>query len=423
MGEFQNSIRHNLSLHRKFLRVQNEGTGKSSWWMVNNDTKTCKSPRRRASSMDNKMYEKKKQRQTAALLSSIEERNPSGSDYAAQSNVVPSGSEVQRLDSFATAFSPVDLRVNGRTSGLVSSNLTPIEPVTGESAFDNEVMTQPSPLYWNQCHSVNGPYGHPESLTETVGESLAELFTPDMSTSYDRAFSPDHRLTLLQNVNEKYVTEPSGYGPFQDLPSPPPYAGHPGEQHCMPGDGIFPQVGAETCPKEFLQQSPVSSPRSDGFPYGTRPGFGQAHTIPRDVTAVQYYTERGTEGFAPRGDDTSVLRRMLMQTQPKSSLQPRFGEGSPDPIVVKPEPVCRDLFPYPETRSTLFSSGTMPGNSVYIDSTLGRGGVEVERDVDMKHYDSEIGDRVVKTESCSNDDWEFNMTSIVNGAIVNGSEN
>ena len=50
----QNSIRHNLSLHSKFIRVQNEGTGKSSWWMVNPDaTKTGKSSRRRASNPDN----------------------------------------------------------------------------------------------------------------------------------------------------------------------------------------------------------------------------------------------------------------------------------------------------------------------------------------------------------------------------------
>jgi hypothetical protein len=34
---FQNSIRHNLSLHSRFMRVQNEGTGKSSWWMLNNE--------------------------------------------------------------------------------------------------------------------------------------------------------------------------------------------------------------------------------------------------------------------------------------------------------------------------------------------------------------------------------------------------
>lgn len=50
----QNSIRHNLSLHSRFMRVQNEGTGKSSWWMVNPEgTKSGKPPRRRAASMDN----------------------------------------------------------------------------------------------------------------------------------------------------------------------------------------------------------------------------------------------------------------------------------------------------------------------------------------------------------------------------------
>lgn len=50
----QNSIRHNLSLHSRFVRVQNEGTGKSSWWMLNPEGgKSGKSPRRRAASMDN----------------------------------------------------------------------------------------------------------------------------------------------------------------------------------------------------------------------------------------------------------------------------------------------------------------------------------------------------------------------------------
>ena len=51
---FQNSIRHNLSLHTRFIRVQNEGTGKSSWWMLNPEGgKMGKGPRRRAASIDN----------------------------------------------------------------------------------------------------------------------------------------------------------------------------------------------------------------------------------------------------------------------------------------------------------------------------------------------------------------------------------
>ncbi|XP_078485748.1 transcription factor protein [Ciona intestinalis] len=49
---WKNSIRHNLSLHSKFKRIQNEGTGKSSWWIINHDAKPGKSPRRRATSME-----------------------------------------------------------------------------------------------------------------------------------------------------------------------------------------------------------------------------------------------------------------------------------------------------------------------------------------------------------------------------------
>ena len=51
----QNSIRHNLSLHSRFLRMQNEGTGKSSWWILNPDAKATergKSSRRRPPSIE-----------------------------------------------------------------------------------------------------------------------------------------------------------------------------------------------------------------------------------------------------------------------------------------------------------------------------------------------------------------------------------
>jgi len=49
---WKNSIRHNLSLHNRFMRIQNEGTGKSSWWVINPDARPSKTPRRRATSMD-----------------------------------------------------------------------------------------------------------------------------------------------------------------------------------------------------------------------------------------------------------------------------------------------------------------------------------------------------------------------------------
>ncbi|XP_032512586.1 forkhead box protein O [Danaus plexippus] len=59
---WKNSIRHNLSLHNRFMRVQNEGTGKSSWWMINPDAKPGKSVRRRALSMETSKSEKRRGR-------------------------------------------------------------------------------------------------------------------------------------------------------------------------------------------------------------------------------------------------------------------------------------------------------------------------------------------------------------------------
>lgn len=44
------------------MRVQNEGTGKSSWWMLNPDAKQGKSVRRRAASMETSRYEKRRGR-------------------------------------------------------------------------------------------------------------------------------------------------------------------------------------------------------------------------------------------------------------------------------------------------------------------------------------------------------------------------
>ncbi|XP_011496139.1 PREDICTED: forkhead box protein O-like [Ceratosolen solmsi marchali] len=56
---WKNSVRHNLSLHNRFIRVPNEGVGKSSWWMINPNAKLEKSTRRRATSMEVGKYERK----------------------------------------------------------------------------------------------------------------------------------------------------------------------------------------------------------------------------------------------------------------------------------------------------------------------------------------------------------------------------
>jgi len=59
---WKNSIRHNLSLHQKFVKVQNEGPGKSSWWMINPEKPAPPKPRRRSTLGDSKSMSAKRER-------------------------------------------------------------------------------------------------------------------------------------------------------------------------------------------------------------------------------------------------------------------------------------------------------------------------------------------------------------------------
>lgn len=74
------------------MRVQNEGTGKSSWWMINPDAKPGKSVRRRAASMETSKFEKRRGRvkkKVDAIRNGLVEATPS-----------PSSSVHEGLDDF-----------------------------------------------------------------------------------------------------------------------------------------------------------------------------------------------------------------------------------------------------------------------------------------------------------------------------------
>lgn len=141
---WKNSIRHNLSLHNRFMRVQNEGTGKSSWWMINPDAKPGKAARRRATSMETQKYEKKRGRVKKKVEALRSGATPS-----------PSSSVSEGQDLFPD--SPVHLgfqkspdfrsRASSNASSCGGGRLSPIPAV--ESDMHDGDMPPLSPIPWN----------------------------------------------------------------------------------------------------------------------------------------------------------------------------------------------------------------------------------------------------------------------------------
>ncbi|KAJ8015656.1 hypothetical protein DPEC_G00028380 [Dallia pectoralis] len=171
---WKNSIRHNLSLHNKFLRVHNESTGKSSWWMLNPEGgKTGKAPRRRAASMDNsskllksRMRAKQTKKAAAATGSATDGDGDGGADSPNSSQGFPKwgvggGSPSSRgsLDDgeMWNSFRP---RTSSNASTL-SGRLSPIAP--GQE--DEDDLPEETLLGY--------PTGNlPATLTETLMEEL-----------------------------------------------------------------------------------------------------------------------------------------------------------------------------------------------------------------------------------------------------------
>nr|XP_009512684.1 PREDICTED: forkhead box protein O3 [Phalacrocorax carbo] len=120
-----NSIRHNLSLHSRFVRVQNEGTGKSSWWMINPDGgKGGKAPRRRAVSMDNSNKYTKSRGRAAKKKAALQTAQETSEDSPSQLSKWP-GSPTSRSSDELDAWTDFRSRTNSNAS-TISGRLSPI---------------------------------------------------------------------------------------------------------------------------------------------------------------------------------------------------------------------------------------------------------------------------------------------------------
>lgn len=213
---WKNSIRHNLSLHSRFIRVQNEGTGKSSWWMLNPEGgKSGKSPRRRAASMDNNSKFAKSRGRAAKKKLTLQGGPEGGADSpGSQYGKWPGSPNSHSNDDFDAW---ADFRP--RTSSNASTLSGRLSPFIDDELGDSDVhMVYPGP-------------GSGAKMTSTL-PSLSE-----MAGSLGHRGSENVMENLLDNLNLLSPKNPS--------------VGSAGG----PGSG-----SNQSSPSSLMQASPVYSP-------------------------------------------------------------------------------------------------------------------------------------------------------------------
>ncbi|XP_064412373.1 forkhead box protein O3B isoform X2 [Latimeria chalumnae] len=155
----RNSIRHNLSLHSRFIRVQNDSTGKSSWWMINPEGgKGGKAPRRRAVSMDNSNKYTKSRGRAAKKKAALQAAQESNADSPTQLSKWP-GSPTSRSSDELEPWTDFRSRTNSNAS-TISGRLSPILASTElDSVQDDDAPL--SPMLYSSPSSMSPSVNKP----------------------------------------------------------------------------------------------------------------------------------------------------------------------------------------------------------------------------------------------------------------------
>ncbi|MBN3287376.1 FOXO3 protein, partial [Polyodon spathula] len=182
---WKNSIRHNLSLHSRFVRVQNEGTGKSSWWMINPDGgKGGKAPRRRAVSMDNSNKYTKSRGRAAKKKAALQAAQEGGAESPSNQLSKWPGSPTSRSSDELDAWTDFRSRTNSNAS-TVSGRLSPIlaNPELDEVPDDDpqlSPMLYSSPTTLSPSISKPCPVELPRLTEMNLNDGLSDNLMDDL---------------------------------------------------------------------------------------------------------------------------------------------------------------------------------------------------------------------------------------------------
>ncbi|XP_020311329.1 forkhead box protein O1-A-like [Oncorhynchus kisutch] len=304
---WKNSIRHNLSLHSRFVRVQNEGTGKSSWWMLNPEGgKSGKSPRRRAASMDNNSKFTKSRGRAAKKKGALQDGvvggadSPGGSQYSkwlgSPNSHSHSNDDFEAWTTFRTRASSDASTLSGRRSPFLEQDIDLSEADIhmgypgGMGPKITSMATLPSLSEVGLAGSMGGHH-HGHHGTENVMESLLD------------------NLNLLSPKNQGQLVVCGGPGSGPD--------------------------SSRSSPSSMLQNSPYSSPSMNPQPqqqeyrkclYGQAgPGMNSPHLSPIPMQTLPESKPPGS--FAHFRSHYNCPAGLLKELLTSEVADPRGGGG------------------------------------------------------------------------------------------------
>ncbi|KAM9317344.1 forkhead box protein O3 isoform 2-T2 [Gastrophryne carolinensis] len=217
---WKNSIRHNLSLHSRFIRVQNEGTGKSSWWMINPEGgKGGKAPRRRAVSMDNSNKYTKSRGRAAKKKASLQGTQDANDDSPSQlkwpgSPTSRSSDELDTWTDFRSRTNSNASTISGRLSPIpattelddVQDDESPISPMLYSPGSMSPSLSKPSTVELPRITDMTGTMNLNDGLTENLMDDLLD----DISLTPSQQSSPG--VGMQRSSSFTYGTKGSGIG-------------------------------------------------------------------------------------------------------------------------------------------------------------------------------------------------------------------
>lgn len=236
---WKNSIRHNLSLHSRFMRIQNEGAGKSSWWVINPDAKPGRNPRRRAATMESatKTALDKKRRGARKRVEMAQLRT--GQLHSAGSSAIGSTASIISHDLYNDQDDPLNsnfdtFRQRTQSNLSCSGNNARISPSLDQ--FDD--FDFPPPAAWslnNQERSSNPEVNEIMGRTDQMSLNGPPDYRPNTSGSMN-SFAPKMEMKgeppSYQEVNgirpsNMQSMQPPMMRPFNPQQSQGPQPQHP----------------------------------------------------------------------------------------------------------------------------------------------------------------------------------------------------